>query len=858
VKISAVNYFLLFLFVFQTWVKPSPAQSFSLNRKLDLNYSKYGGNGAMYNIFSLLASNNSVNIYSLNVNLTFSVWYEFSGQKDFYKIKYRFYGKKADGDIKFRDFVIDTLLVPDSVLVLIKLKTGLGYETYSQKLAFNAGTVLLQKTANVRNLPSPYFTVTKAVFSHENLERFLRTANLINNYYGYSLLYSKMLKYFDKMNLKPDNPPSEVFAALLAFNRLNNYAAKHDFEGNLHLNRLDTENLLKKQEKAGRMLLREKTLMKQKLTVPPSQNDCRKFVDEYIALSETAIVEARKLQPFQAGSFKEFASEFQNENTLGILKSVEKYYSPLSDCGSVMRMVFDGFVKKAVEMSEQKNYVFGLIMLDNASYLYKNFDNVKRNAGFINAYAKLYDGLLSSYASVAVSALKAGNGKMFKEYYGKADKLFKKHLNDTSFSRLKIRFPRYRDRLIELSRLGNGSVEFINNALLANAGIRDSTIENLFAGYCRRKLNSDIYAINTLLKNRELVSARKYVDNTAEFVRKYRHLKDFGSIGDSTLNAIAYSVYIELLQQGEMDYDKGKVTEAMDYLSQAYEMENLYFDFHSPELHRVLKKSFTPVALEYLRNASLQIWANRLDEAEKTIDEVKELQKRYKQTDNKKINGEILKLQNRINRRICMSVRQEIDNLCANIALRVKRGEIDRAQKSYDKLISMQNRGNVCDANDENIRKTIASYGQLFDFNARFKMLKRKIFKDGFSKSIDDYVALERRFKSGNLSRFNTGFAPLYQFVEKQNSRTITTQTLEYFLKNNDYQEAYRYLELLRKMNVDPVITRVYQRKLAKLYRQNHDKPADEVFSNPWYATFKNYYLGLIKEKLNPVKLIKN
>ena len=205
-----------------------------------------------------------------------------------------------------------------------------------------------------------------------------------------------------------------------------------------------------------------------------------------------------------------------------------------------------------------------------------------------------------------------------------------------------------------------------------------------------------------------------------------------------------------------------------------------------------------------------------------------------------------------------MSVRQEIDNLCANIALRVKRGEIDRAQKSYDKLISMQNRGNVCDANDENIRKTIASYGRLFDFNARFKMLKRKIFKDGFSKSIDDYVALERRFKSGNLSRFNTGFAPLYQFVEKQNSRTITTQTLEYFLKNNDYQEAYRYLELLRKMNVDPVITRVYQRKLAKLYRQNHDKPADEVFSNPWYATFKNYYMGLIKEKLNPVKLIKN
>ncbi len=852
------NFLLTVFLIFAGCVNVAVAQKYNLSQRLDFKYSKNGDNEALYHIFSLLASNNSQNIYSIRVGVSFNLNYTFSEQKSHYKIEYDFYNKKASGDIRFRDFIIDTLLIPDSVSSVIKLKSGDKYETYRQNILFDKGTLILQKSKNIFNTPLPYLTVVKPLFSSKNSERFLNTAELINNYYGYSLLYYKILKHFGKLNLKSDNTPSEVFMALLALNRLDNYTRKHNFEGRLHLKQYDRENLLKKREKAVRMLRREKTLMKQKLAVSPTKKDCEDFVNSYIELSEIAIAEAKKLQPYRAASFKEFASEFQNENTLAILKTIEKYYNSSSGCNNVIQLIFNAFVTKAAVMSEQKSYVYGLIMLENAAYLYKNFKKVKRTGEFINTYAKLYDGLLSSYASVAVSALKSGNVKMFNEYYGKADKLFKKHLNDTAFSRLKIVFPRFKNRLVELAELNGDSVGFINNALIANAGVKDSVINSLFVKYCFTKLNNDIDRIKALLENKKLFAAKRYVDKTNMFIKRYADLAEFRSGSDSIFKTVAYSVYIELLQEGEIAYDKGDIFKAMDYLSYAYEMEKAYFDFRSEDLQNLLKKCFTPVAMEYINNASLKIWANKIDDALAIISDVKELQKKYKQTDNMEINSEIDKLQKKINVRICRSFQQEIDNICSKIASQVNRGDLDEAQKNYEKLMIMQNAESRCKIKRDNIRRTVTQYNSLFEFNRDFKALKQKIFKLGFSKSIDDYVVLEQRFNAENLSRFNTGFVNLYQFVKSQNSRIITSRTVEYFLGNGNYKEAFRYLELLRKMNVNPDVTRVYQRKLAKLYRQNNIKPDGKVFSDPWYSIFKNYYNGIVKEKLNPVKFIKD
>ncbi len=844
----------IFCFIAVTVIR-LPAQSTIPNQRLDIKYSKAGKNENLYPLFSILASNNSVNIYSLGVNVTFSVKYDLKEQGNYYKFNYRFYDKKASGNVKFRDFVIDTLLIPDSVEAVIKLKYGANYETYRQKISFHNGALLLQKNSYTAPKPYAYLTVTNPCFSLENLNRFLTAAGQINNYYGYSLLYSKVLKYFGKLNLKSHNTPSEVFTALLALNRLESYANKHDFENYLHLENGDVENLIKKRTRAGRMLTREKTLMKQKLGTPPPADDCFDFVKEYVGLSGRAIAEAKKLQPFRAGSFKEFASEFQSPNTLKILKTIEKYYNSSAGCDNVMQLIFNRFVKEATLSAERKSYVYGLILLENAAYLYKNFKSVKRSAGFINTYAKLYDGLLSSYASVAVSALKAGNKKMFDEYYSKAGKLFEKYLADTTFSNLKIIFPEYRNLLEELALLNGNSVEYINNALLANAGIKDSVLNALYLRYYSRKFDEGIKRIDMFLESGRLFAAKNSVEQTERFLENHSDLGWLFLKPDSTLNAEAYHVYLELLQEGEIAYDKGNISRAMDYLSAAYDMERRFFDFRSENLQNMLEKCFTPMAMQKLENASLQIWANRTDKAEEIIAEVKALSEKYKQQDNVTVNNEIEKLQKRINLRICQSFQQEVDNLCYKIEALVNRGEIDKAQTNYEKLMIMQNAESRCRLNRSNIRKTVACYSALFDFNRDFKALKQKIFKQGFSKSIAGYVNLEEQYESMNISHFNTGFLSLYDFVKSQNSRTITSRALEFLLNNNDYKEAFRYLELLQKMNIDPAVTRTYQRKLAKLYRQNNEKPDEIVFTNRWYSTFKNYYSGLVKEKLNNIKL---
>ncbi len=833
------------------------SQIYTKHQSLSLTYSQLNENHNAATVFNILASNNEQNIYNIKINLSFYYTSQLIDKSNkLFMLNYRINRVKVSGDIKFRNFAIDTILTPDSLLVNLELNSGKNtIDSYMQKISTLHGSLFLEKLKNfTHSLYTPSFKIVKPVYSNGNIRLFVNTTNLINNYYGYSLLYTKILNYYNKLNSKNDNAPSEVYVLLMALHRLQYYVYKHNFIKTLNLKMFDPEGLIKKNEKTDRMLIRENTLTQQKFTEKVPYNDYNNFVENFIALSTKALSEAKKLQPYRAQSFKEFASIPTGKKEMSYLSHIKTYYNRDADCKNIMQLLFDGFVNKAFVKIEQKAYVDGLILIHDAATVYKNFNQVKRTARFINTYAQLYDGLMNSYLSVAINARKYGNNKMFVKYYLKAHKYFVKYLTDTAFSHLRIVFPEYRNGLLYLTGVSKNrpeeALKYATDALLANASIQNTTIDSAFIGIYRQQLSAKYLLIKRFISNNKFLQAKKNIDSIYNFINLHNRLTIFYRQQTKKFFDEAYPVYLEILQNGEIAYDNNNNSKAMKLLSAAANMENRYFHFHSKDLHQLLQKSFTPVAIKMLKNAELEIWANRPGKANDILNQIRNLQNQYFQNDNEIINSKIENLKQKIVYRKCKAFQYKLNNMAGKIESDIKRNHVNNAENDFRKLIEMQNVESRCQINRSKVQYIINKYQELFEFNKAYSALKHKIFSTGFNNALPDYVRLEKYYRKKNIARFNMDFITVYQFVKSQNSRQLTKKSLEYFISIQDYFEAFRYLDLLRIMKTGSAETRSFQRQLAKIYREQQVKPEKIVFKNEWYATFKNYYSGKIINRI--------
>ena len=807
-------------------------------------------------IFSLMASNNEVNINTLKVNLSFVSELRLGNKSaDYYSLQYRFMKRKATGDVRFRDFSVDSLFIPDSVEAEITL--WIGNQTvgnYRQKLPFTAGTLLLEKRILFSSAPRPEIKIIRFIYSKEKVQRFIAAANLMNHYYGYALLYDKMLNAYRKRTLNSQEDGSEVFTTLLAWHRLLNYTAHHHFKTLLHLKQKDPKKLLKKRERVGRMLIRERTISRQLFGKQMPSGSCKHFVHAFVALSVDALSTAKTLQPYRAESFKEYASLFGDAASDSSLLSVTDYFDGRNDCKSSMQAIIDRFTEEAAAKIDKKAYVEGLILVENADYLFKTFHHVRRSALFINTYALLTDGLMDSYLQVALRARKAGNLSMFSAYYSKARTLFENHLKDSSYRLQRIIFPRFRNHLLDLAQETGSqwhtALKYATTALQANGDEKSQRIDSVFVKIYQTQLHEQFSTIHQMIVQKKLLKANTILDSAHLLLHRHADLLRFFQPGSIRFQEVAYALYLEILQQGEMDFDQGNTAKALTFLTTAAEMENNFFTFHSQDLKRLLKKSFTPAAMALLKKASLEVWANRTDNAKAIIRKVSGLQKEYHQMNDTALNGAIGEMQQRVIQRECLSQQNEFDNLANKVISEINTGHVQDASTDFQHLLVMQNSEGRCRLNRSHAVRIQQKYNDLFVFTARYKALKKNIFSVGLKQSLPQYTSLDQYYHQKNIDRFGVSYVTLYTFISKQGSPLLAKESLKYFLNQKNSKEAFRYLDLLRTMGTPATETGLWQRQLAKICRNQQIKPDKMVLNEGWYSSFRAAWSGKWMDKL--------
>ncbi len=839
-----------FLVLIVAFAFTSDAQHLRGNKSFHLTYNRLESNDAYRTVFNLLASNNGKNIYSEYLDVSFDYDIVFGKTNEgFYRMEYRFFNTNVTGDVNFRDFTVDTLLFPDSLTVEISFVNGWRQvAVFTAEISSSGGSLIIKK--NIPNTAKPLVKLTGVRFTNRNKKAFIKTAGLINHYYGYSLLHDKIIAYYSKINLKSDNPPSEVFAALLSLQRLHDFTDRHRFPVKLPLKNHDPEKLLDKTAKAGRLLKREETIFHQKIQNRPQKDDCNAFVSMFTGISLHSLTEARKLQPYRAGSFKEFAAVNQSQTTVHRLEKIKRFYERDKKCRQFMQNLFDSYVGLANRMLEKQSYVEGMIFINNATYLLQEFPGIVRTAAFLNTDAKLHDGLMDSFLSVAVSAFKTGNQKMFSEYYGKALSILNEYVRDTSLLRTRFVFPAFRNHLITLAKNSisnpDRGLSFMQNAVLANAGKNTEPMDSVFSVLYHKKVEIMTGDAQHLLNNGFPSEAKTRLDKAYDYIQtKKQYFQNFRAV----LYPVAYPVYLEILQRGQMAFDKGS-PEALPLLLKAKEMEDRYFDFHSKDLGLLISESFVPEARRRLKRAEFEIWADHPVKARQLLDEVKSLQQKYRQTDNKELNRHIALVESKLTSKQCGKIRQEIDNQVAAVKSLVNAGYMDKAAAAYDRLMELNGKRTGCTINKTAIERLSDEYGDLFAFYKKRKALNRKIFKTGFANALSDYAALDKEYENGDIGRFGVPYTTMYSFVKGQHSKELTKEALTFFIEQKNGIEAFRYLDLLRRLNTRPQEARSFQRKVAGLFKEKNLSPPGQVLGDDWYAGFRQAYTGKVIEKL--------
>ncbi len=189
------------------------AQSWNQKFDISITYSTLNKQNRLTSVFNLLASNNNKNVNNLRLQFTFGMRFSLSKTANGQVIlHYTGSGQQMNGNIFFRNFKVDTLLLPERLSVkFLLLKDNHLISTLNREISTDTGQIILPLPENISlSKLSVSMQVKQMIYTQKAYARFLQTAGLINHYYGYAKIMQEMPRFLLKTS-EASHPPATGF-----------------------------------------------------------------------------------------------------------------------------------------------------------------------------------------------------------------------------------------------------------------------------------------------------------------------------------------------------------------------------------------------------------------------------------------------------------------------------------------------------------------------------------------------------------------------------------------------------------------------------------------------------------------------
>lgn len=855
-----------FLFVFIVYYSGYSQVYFESNTIINDNitYNKLQEDGFGKKIFSIVGSENNLDVRKISLNLKARLLVRISREPD-QKLTATISLTKVnmEGNTTVRDFSIDSLLWPTGFNAKFTLSIGNQKQDVINISGLASGQQLKLEIAEylITNDEELSATISEIQFNYDEMkfQQLQRLNETISYYYSYGKLLDNLLSNHNKRSVNNNQSVEEIFINKIEVDRVSNYIDNHNFTVILNLKKNDPIEFLKITKRLHLLSKRVSTLTNQQFKASGSSTlNPSEFCKYYDRFSTQYLIEGSLLQPDDASGFREVAVIDVNLGAKDNLSSIIDFYNsnislePLE----IYQCIFDEFVDIANELILDDNYTDALLLLKNSIVINswaKFLITQKFNSTIIDAI----DGLSSSYLRVGNVAINIQNQEIALIYFAKADEVFVTNQNmiidinlpDTSFvnylglqyeiamkyiglNEFELAIDRLNQAKNICSKITNSSAcKSIDTALiLAHIGNFGSMLENL-EGMIVSGQYPDAYE--------QLMIAKQYKYDNSKYLRD-----------DNRFKELSYSLFLEFLQCGEILIDAEQPEVALDNLLKARSIQQI-LNQDIIELERLIKLAAEPIIVNLIDQASYRTWANKMEEASYLKQKAVRLNNEYFLGKNDKINQLLTELSLKMQLRYCLSHEIKYSDAITKARILIKNNEFDGLDKLLDEAEFYIVNYPQCNIQIYEVEELRDEYSSVLTFYSKYNDIREKLFNKGYKETIEQYISLLEFYDSNNIFHYDIYFPNLETFIGSQNLLTLTKTTSEYFLENMNLEESLHYIRMFKDQGGNSKIAVNINRGLGKAFGIQDNKlqkPIKEslleyTLGDKWFSQFKKTYL---------------
>jgi hypothetical protein len=823
------------------------AQSWNRNFTFHLTYSQLPPKGELASAFDLLAYNNNKSVLSLSLNLSYEAQFSLTrSAAGIPVLQYKVRLLSVKGSTGFRDFRVDSLLIPQKVEAEINVYHNHKLQdSLTQTIFVNRAQILLPVSSRIP-LSSLFitFNIKRVVYTKENYLRLVRTAGEINHYYGYLEIIKELPHLLLKTHISK-TPPARYFLNYIILSRLESYIRQHNLSQRLHLSQHDPLNFEKAFKVMSRKQIRMKTLMLQMLNnnVPARREDEENFTHGYVALSIKAVSFSKEQQPFIAASLNEFARIFPGDEEAAFIQQAETYYQQNNSSGqeTVSQEIYKYFIDAASLKIRQKSFVHALGFLSNAAYLKNHFPEVKRLVEFDSCLILARDGLATSYLKVARMASDNHDRQLSEKYMKEATESLNAYSSELHLSENNPCYLNYSHEIIQMAKASLGQAHFRKTLLLLSAAGKacpqSSDIDSLRTLACKGLLKRRLNVSRQLSYQDKIEAARDTLLGIA---------KDYPLICVHTSKMLQDSVILQtagfvfrkaLLKSRNLSIQKQAV-ETMTCLNIASDLQKTFSLPPSSTLDSLISTTTIPYITDIAKTANLEIWKKHFAKADSIYQLARSLSLRNNVAENPEVKSTLSTLSFNISVAECQWKQEKLHRIFTQINQDVKAYRLPSAKSRSLKAKKLYAQFGNCTKDKQQTDSIFRSFATLFHFTDAYHQLTLKLFSKGFQAVLPGFIELEEQYQTGHLKRFGLPFTGLYSFVKSQHSEKLTMEAVHYFIQSKKFGEALRYLQL----SEDAAHAKAEQKQIAIGYAGQNLLPQQEVLDAPAFSVFNKTY----------------
>lgn len=705
-------------------------------------------------------------------------------------------------------------------------------------------------------------------YDEQAKSRILNRFNLITDYFATTQIIDSLINYADRQDFEDADRALSSIAFLFELENIYHKIRQKAPENSLPLKLHDPAQLLSKMEVLGRRLNRVRTLSTQLLSdgdfepLPSLRID---LFNPYIEFQKTYLDWASMTSHYYQDSYYDLLEKDLGKLDFGIY---EQYASRVPGISSQseydkeqLRCLFleanQVFIEHCIDRSL---FTIALDLITSLDEFNNSLTSCNFRSRIQQARALAVLGLYDSYMTVAERAITINNFSFGIDYLRKADDFRSGYPeilgNDRSDEKvlnlLANQYVNYAGEQIMLDNYSN-AIAFLKKArklqakhpgLHINEALYDSTMIRAKRGGYQNYLAMASKYFN----QGDYEEARRYL-NMAEDIKEEKTYLFSEDVNRSPYRA-DYPLYESYLSEGRTYLSRKEYQNAYDVLKKAEKHTNGGASQRS-DLTTLLEVAASGLIDKKLMAAKVSVFQGRTAEAERMLVEVRKII-REDALPEEDYEYSISEIEGKSETRECDATWKKYESRTLDAFSHIDNQEFIEAEKLLLLAVQLMDTLSLCQLADSIAWKAYVKFHPAAVYQQKLSGIRNTLFTTGFADVIEQLIGLEEYYVNHRLQDLNIEPVRLRDFLLSQENPELFFTSMDYFLKKNDWLNAWQLLELYKETGYGSLPSKEYQQHIADLCFEDDMKNETEgdadsriitlTKNDNWFKYFEKRY----------------